>query len=81
MYLLDTNVISEAAPSKKVASADLRHWMDANRDRLFLSVITIAGIVGRDLEGKTRGARGKSRTAGRMAGDARVSLRGADIAG
>ncbi|MDT8871326.1 hypothetical protein RAA17_10305 [Komagataeibacter rhaeticus] len=45
MYLLDTNVISESAPSKKVASPELRHWMDANSDRLFLSVITVAEIV------------------------------------
>lgn len=45
MYLLDTNVISEAAPSKKVASSELRHWMDANSDGLFLSVITVAEII------------------------------------
>nr|WP_194298829.1 type II toxin-antitoxin system VapC family toxin [Acetobacter fallax] len=43
--MLDTNVISEAAPSKKVASPELRYWMDANSDRLFLSVITVAEIV------------------------------------
>ncbi len=45
VYLLDTNVISESAPSKKVVSPELRHWMDANSDRLFLSVITVAEIV------------------------------------
>lgn len=60
MYLLDTNVISESAPSKKVACAELRDWMDANSESLFLSVITIAEIVAGIDKEKRRGHEAKA---------------------
>lgn len=45
MYLVDTNVISAGAPSKRQPSAALALWMDRNSDRLFLSTITIAELA------------------------------------
>lgn len=44
LYLVDTDVISQGAPSKGAASAALITWMDQNSDSLFLSVITVAEI-------------------------------------
>ena len=44
MYLVDTDVLSAAAPTKAVPSHDLRDWMDRNSAGLYLSVITIAEI-------------------------------------
>lgn len=44
MYLVDTNVLSAAAPTKSVPAADLIIWMDRNSANLYLSVITIAEI-------------------------------------
>src|SRR5216684_2284904 len=43
MYLVDTNVISAAAPSRPVSPA-LIEWMDAHSASLFLSVVTVAEI-------------------------------------
>ena len=43
-YLVDTNVISAGAPSRGGASTTLADWMDANSDKLFVSVVTIAEI-------------------------------------
>jgi predicted nucleic acid-binding protein len=43
MYLVDTNVISAAAPSRSVPSA-LVEWMDVHSDSLFLSAVTVAEI-------------------------------------
>ena len=45
MYLVDTDVISTGAPSKRKAPAALILWMDRNSNRLFLSTITIAEIA------------------------------------
>ena len=57
MYLVDTNVISAAAPGRPVPSA-LVKWMDAHSDSLFLSVVTVAeiedGIAKSRREGATR---------------------------
>ena len=44
MYLVDTNVISAAAPSKASPPQDLVAWMDASANALFLSAVTIAEI-------------------------------------
>ena len=44
MYLVDTNVISAGAPTKAQAAPALIGWMEANTQRLYLSVITIAEI-------------------------------------
>lgn len=43
MYLVDTDVISAAAPQKRSSPA-LLDWMDRNARRLYLSAITIAEI-------------------------------------
>lgn len=60
MYLVDTNVISVAAPSRRAASAELVAWMDAHSTALFLSAISIAeiqdGIAKSRREGATRKA-------------------------
>jgi predicted nucleic acid-binding protein len=60
VYLVDTDVISQSAPSKAAASALLAVWMDQHSDRLFLSAITIAeiedGIAKVRREGATRKA-------------------------
>jgi predicted nucleic acid-binding protein len=57
MYLVDTNVISAAAPSRPVLPA-LIEWMDAQSASLFLSVVTVAeiedGIAKSRREGATR---------------------------
>ena len=44
MYLVDTNVLSAAAPTKARIETGLVEWMDRNSDKLFISVITIAEI-------------------------------------
>lgn len=43
MYLVDTNVVSAAAPSRPVPSV-LVEWMDAHSDVLFMSAVTVAEI-------------------------------------
>ena len=57
MYLVDTNVISAAAPSRPVLSA-LIEWMDTQSASLFLSAVTVAeiedGIAKSRREGATR---------------------------
>jgi toxin FitB len=65
MYLVDTNVLSAAAPTKSSPSPALVDWMDRNSERLFLSVITIAEIE----EGVAKARRqGSLRKADRLAG-------------
>lgn len=44
MYLVDTNVLSTAAPTKTVPRRDIRDWMDRNSAGLYLSVITVAEV-------------------------------------
>jgi toxin FitB len=44
MYLVDTNIISAAAPSRS-SPPGLVAWMDANSASLFLSAVTVAEIV------------------------------------
>jgi predicted nucleic acid-binding protein len=44
MYLVDTNVISAAAPSRPVATSDLVVWMDDHSASLYLSAVTVAEI-------------------------------------
>src|SRR3954471_8796607 len=57
MYLVDTNVISAAAPGRAAMPA-LAEWMDAHSAALFLSAVTIAeiedGIAKSRREGATR---------------------------
>ncbi|MBN8953363.1 MULTISPECIES: type II toxin-antitoxin system VapC family toxin [unclassified Rhizobium] len=45
MYLLDTNIVSANAPTKRHIGVDaFASWMRTNSDRLYLSAITIAEI-------------------------------------
>jgi toxin FitB len=59
-YLVDTNVISAAAPTAGLRRPALVAWMDAHADALFLSAITVAeiadGIAKARREGATRKA-------------------------
>ena len=60
MYLLDTNVVSLTAPTKAVSSDAIANWMNANTDRLYLSVITasevVHGIIGAQRSGAVQKA-------------------------
>jgi predicted nucleic acid-binding protein len=57
MYLIDTNVVSAAAPARPVPPA-LVEWMDTHSAALFLSAVTVAeiedGIAKSRREGATR---------------------------
>lgn len=59
-YLVDTNVISAAAPTAAVRRPELTAWMDAHSSAVFLSAVTIAeiayGIAKAKREGATRKA-------------------------
>jgi predicted nucleic acid-binding protein len=61
VYLVDTNVISAAAPSKAAAPASLVAWMEERSAALYLSAVTIAeiedGIAKARREGATRKAK------------------------
>ena len=63
-YLVDTNVISAAAPSAAVTRPELIAWMVKHSSTLFLSAVTIAeiadGIAKAKREGATRKASGLS---------------------
>ncbi|MBY3121411.1 PIN domain-containing protein, partial [Rhizobium laguerreae] len=57
MFLVDTNVISALAPSKRQSSAQLVEWLDKASSQLFLSVISAAevksGIAKAERDGAT----------------------------
>jgi toxin FitB len=59
MYLVDTNVISAAAPSRPVPAA-LIEWMDTHSASLFLSAVTVAEIEDGIAKLRREGARRKS---------------------
>ena len=44
MYLVDTNVLSAAAPGRQERFPALVAWMDSHSDSLFLSAVTVAEI-------------------------------------
>ena len=44
MYLVDTDVISAASPSKAVPRSELVKWMDDHSSKLSLSAVSIAEI-------------------------------------
>lgn len=55
-YLVDTNVISVAAPTKAVTGPELIQWMDAHSADLFLSAVTIAEIADGIAKARREGA-------------------------
>jgi predicted nucleic acid-binding protein len=59
-YLVDTNVISAAAPTTAVRRPELIAWMDARSPDLFLSAVTIAEIADGIAKAKREGARRKA---------------------
>src|SRR5882757_5565190 len=59
MYLVDTNVISAAAPTRAVSPA-LVEWMDTHSATLFLSAVTVAEIEDGIAKSRGEGARRKS---------------------
>ena len=59
MYLVDTNVISAAAPSRPVSTA-LIEWMDTHSASLFMSAVTMAEIEDGIAKLRREGARRKS---------------------
>jgi len=59
MYLVDTNVISAAAPSRPVSTA-LIEWMDTHSASLFMSAVTVAEIEDGIAKLRREGARRKS---------------------
>ena len=59
MYLVDTNVVSAAAPSRPVSVA-LVEWMDTHSASLFLSAVTVAEIEDGIAKLRREGARRKS---------------------
>jgi hypothetical protein len=59
-YLVDTNVISVAAPSTAATRPEITEWMDAHSDDLFLSAITIAEIADGIAKAQREGAKRKA---------------------
>ena len=59
-YLVDTNVISAAAPTAVVPRPDLVRWMDYSSQELYLSAISIAEISDGIAKAKREGAKRKS---------------------
>ena len=64
MYLVDTNVISQAAPTHKLDAAALVDWMDAHSNDLFVSAITIAEIEAGIAKLRREGSRRKAASLG-----------------
>jgi predicted nucleic acid-binding protein len=59
-YLVDTNVISAAAPTAVARRPELVSWMDSHSHDLFLSAISIAEIADGIAKAKRQGAKRKS---------------------
>jgi predicted nucleic acid-binding protein len=59
-YLVDTNVISVAAPGSSARRAELLAWMDSHSPDLFLSAVTIAEIADGIAKCKREGAKHKA---------------------
>jgi toxin FitB len=59
VYLVDTNVVSAAAPSR-AASPALVEWMDTHSTSLFMSAVTVAEIEDGIAKLRREGARRKS---------------------
>jgi predicted nucleic acid-binding protein len=59
-YLVDTNVISAAAPTTAVRRAALTEWMETHSSDLFLSAVTIAEISDGIAKARREGAKRKA---------------------
>lgn len=61
MFLVDTNVISALAPSKRDREQPLIDWLDRAGSRLFLSVVSAAEIMSGIAKAEREGAAVKAR--------------------
>lgn len=59
-YLVDTDVISAAAPTKAVTLPQLIQWMDKHSADLFLSAVTVAEIADGIAKSRREGAERKA---------------------
>jgi toxin FitB len=59
-YLVDTTVISAAAPTTAVRPPEFIQWMDSHSADLFLSAVTIADIADGIAKARREGARRKA---------------------
>lgn len=59
-YLVDTNVISAAAPTAAVGRPELIGWMESHSSDLFVSAATIAEIADGIAKAKREGAKRKA---------------------
>jgi predicted nucleic acid-binding protein len=64
MFLLDTNVISALAPSKRAAAGELAVWLDRASPYLFLSAVTAAEVAAGVAKAEREGASAKARALG-----------------
>jgi toxin FitB len=62
MFLVDTNVISALAPSKRADAKDLALWLDEASPHLFLSVVTAAEVAAGIAKAEREGAGAKARS-------------------
>lgn len=60
LYLLDTDVLSNAAPGRARRSQELTDWMDAHSADLFLSSVTVAEVCSGIAKLKREGAVAKA---------------------
>lgn len=60
MFLVDTNVLSAAAPTQAAAAPELVAWMDRHSADLYLSVITVAEIEAGITKSRRQGAHRKA---------------------
>lgn len=62
MFLLDTNVISALAPSKREEAEGLAVWLDRASPHLFLSVVTATEVAAGIAKAEREGAVAKARS-------------------
>jgi predicted nucleic acid-binding protein len=59
-YLVDTNIISAAAPTAAAKRPEIIRWMDSHSDDLFLSAISVAEITDGIAKAAREGAKRKA---------------------
>lgn len=64
MFVVDTNVISALASSKRADAKDLAIWLDQASPHLFLSAVTAAEIAAGIAKAERKGASAKARSLG-----------------
>jgi predicted nucleic acid-binding protein len=62
MFLLDTNVVSALAPSKRAEAGGLAAWLDQASPHLFLSVVTAAEVAAGIAKAEREGSGAKARS-------------------